>query len=60
MRALLVIAALTASFTLTACGKDKDKNPPPGNTASGLERPPGDLPRPPSEGLPDDLKPPRD
>lgn len=57
MRTPIALAvSLCLALSLAACGKDKDKTPP----AAGLERPPGELPRPPGAGLPDDLKPPRD
>jgi hypothetical protein len=59
MRASILIASLVLGLALSACGKDKDKAPEPG-ASSALQRPPGELPRPPSEGLPDDLKPPKD
>ena len=51
MRHVLLIVALATA--LLACGKDNEDNP-----RSRLERP-GSLPRPPTRGLPDDLRPPR-
>lgn len=56
-RIAITLCLALSLLSLGACGKDKDKNGKP--PASGLERPPGELPRP-SEGLPDDLKPPKD
>lgn len=61
MDSLIVSIAFAVALGLAACGKDKTEDEPgeePGETSS-LEKPPGDLDRPPGRGLPDDLRPPR-
>ena len=54
-RAILILALASAVW---GCGKDKPRDDDPPAPRSKLERP-DTLPRPPSGGLPDDLRPPR-
>ena len=61
MDSLIVSIAFAIALGLAACGKDKTEDDQPGEEpgeTSALDRP-GELDRPPSNGLPSDLRPPR-
>jgi hypothetical protein len=57
-----LIIAISTLVLVVGCGKDDPPAPaaPSPSATSKLDKPPGDLPKPPSGGLPAELRPPKE